>query len=157
MTRHWSALVASGLLLLSLGLPWFPSRGEYIPGSGPSCIADLSGEGGLICSYIGTPAINTLIPGGSGADSPARFFLVVALVLLVWGLWSNRPLALLVSSGAAVIAVAVALPLVMSGQVVALLAAGLLFVAAGGTQRVRSLRSATWGDTEGSRPSPSAR
>lgn len=157
MRRHVSPLAAGALLVLALGLPWFGSRGEYIPGSGPSCIPDLSGEGGLICDFIGTPAINTLVPGGSGADSPARVFLVLALVLLVWGVWSNRGLALLGAAGAAVLAVAVALPQVMSGQVLALLAAALLVLAAGGTQRVRSLRSATWGETDGSSPSPNAR
>jgi hypothetical protein len=157
MSRRWSTLLAAGLLILSLGLPWFPPRGQRLPGSGPTCIADLSGGGAMICDFIGTPAIDTRVPGGSGADSPARFFLVLALVLLVWGLWSRSTTPLGLSAACALVGVAIALPHLMSGQVATLLAAGLLLATVGAGQRVRSLRSATWGDTAGSSPSPSAR
>lgn len=157
MSKPWSAVLAGGLLMLSLGLPWFPSQGQRLPGSGPSCIADLSGSGGLICDFIGTPGVDTLVPGGSGADSPARFFLVLALVLLVWGRWTGATAPLLLSAASAVVGVAIALPHLMSGQVTTLLGAALLLASVGAGQRVRSLRSATWGDTAGSSPSPSAR
>lgn len=158
--RAWPGWAAAALLLLSLGLPWVPSRGAYIPGSGPSCIPDFSGEGGLICDYIGTPAVSTLTPVASGADTPSRFFLVLALVLVAWSLATRRPEAARTAAYAAAVAaafgVALSLPVVLSGQVTALSAAVLLIAARGG-QRVRSLRSATWGDTDGSSPSPSAR
>ncbi|QDO89239.1 hypothetical protein FNH13_13630 [Ornithinimicrobium ciconiae] len=154
--RAWARWLAGGLLLLSLGLPWTSASTTTTPG-GPSCIPDLSGEGGLICDYIGVPTTH-VIGGAVGGESPARFFLVLALVLLLVGWASARPMALLVAAGCAVVAVATALPEVLSGQFTALLAAGLLLVSVGGAgQRVRSLRSATWGETAGSSPSPSAR
>ncbi|MCK0111409.1 hypothetical protein MWU75_04570 [Ornithinimicrobium sp. F0845] len=128
--RRWGGWMAGVLLLLSLGLPWVPARGQYIPGSGPSCIADLSGSGGLICDYIGTAAINTLTPVASGADTPSRFFLVLALVLLAWHLASGRTAPALASAGAAVAGVALSLPLVLSGQATTLLAAVLLVTVA---------------------------
>lgn len=157
----WSGWVAGALLLLSLGLPWVPPRGAYIPGSGPSCIADLSGTGGLICDYIGTPAVSTLTPVASGADTPSRFFLVLALALVAGSLAARRPgtarTAALAAGLVAMIGVALSLPVVLSGQVTTLLAAGVLLLAPPGAQRVRSLRSATWGETDGSNPSPRAR
>lgn len=156
--RTWLAWVGAGLLLVSLGLPWTGPQSQFNAGSGPSCIADLSGEGGLICDFIGTASYTTWAPGAVGGATPARFFLVLALVLLAWALWSRRSTPLLVASGAALLAVAISLPDVVSGQVTALLAALLLLTAAGGSaQRVRSLRSATWGETDGSSPSPRAR
>ena len=128
--RRWGGWVAAGLLLLSLGLPWVPARGQYIPRSGPSCIADLSGSGGLICDYIGTAAVNTLTPVLSGADTPSRFFLVLALALVAWSLWSGRPGPVRVAAATVVAGVALSLPLVLSGQVTALLTAVLLVLAA---------------------------
>lgn len=151
------AWAAAGLLLLALGLPWSGPQTVHRAGSGPSCIADLSGNGPLICDYIGTPGYTERVAGVVGAESPARLFLVLALCLIAWSVSSRRPQPLLAAAGSAVLAVAVTLPEVVSGQVTALLAAVLLLAAVGGTQRVRSLRSATWGETEGSSPSPSAR
>lgn len=153
----WPAWAAAGLLLLALGLPWSGPQAVQRAGSGPSCIADLSGTGGLICDYIGTPGYTEQVAGATGAESPARLFLVLALCLVVWSVWSRRPQPLLGAAALAVVAVAVTLPEVVSGQVSAVLASVLLLVAVGGRQRVRSLRSATWGETEGSSPSPSAR
>lgn len=156
MMRPWAGWLAAGLLLLSLGLPWAGPSTRTEPG-GPSCIPDLSGEGGLICDYIGV-ATTHVVDGVVGGESPARLFLVLALCLLVVGLRTHRPTALLIAAASAALAVATALPSVQSGQFTALLAAGLLLVSVGGAgQRVRSLRSATWGDTDGSSPSPSAR
>lgn len=156
MRRAWAGWLATGLLLLSLGLPWSGASTRTVPG-GPSCIADLSGQGGLICDYIGVPTTH-VVGGAVGGESPARLFLVLALFLLAVGLRTHRPTALLVAAASAALAVATALPDVLSGQVTALLAAGLLLVAVGGAgQRVRSLRSATWGEIDGSSPRPSAR
>lgn len=155
VSRAWASWCAAGLLLISLGLPWAGVSTRTVPG-GPSCIADLSGEGGLICDYIGVPSVQ-VVGGAVGGQSPARLFLVLAIVLLALGLRTRRPPALLLAAASAVVAVATALPDVLSGQFTALLAAVLLLVSAGGGQRVRSLRSATWGETDGSSPMPSAR
>lgn len=125
--RLW---LAGGLLLLSLGLPWVPPRGERVPGSGPSCIADLSGSGGLICDFIGTPAVSTMAPAASGADTPSRFFLVLGLVLVAWCLWSGRSGLAWLAAAAAGAGVALSLPLVLSGQLTTLLAGALLVLAA---------------------------
>lgn len=150
----WLAWTATGLLLLALGLPWSAPRAVQVGGSGPSCIADLSGTRGMICDYIGTPGYTDHVAGAVGAESPARLFLVLALALVTWSLWSHRSQPLLGAAALALVAVAVTLPEVVSGQVTALLASVLLLVV---RQRVRSLRSATCGETEGSSPRPSAR
>ena len=156
MTRTWAPWCAAMLLVLSLGLPWTTASTRTVPG-GPSCIPDLSGEGGLICDYIGVPTAQ-MVDGLVGSESPARFFLVLAILLLALGLRTRRPVALLTAAASAVLAVAAALPDVLSGQFTALLAAVFLLVSVGGSgQRVRSLRSATWGETDGSSPRPSAR
>lgn len=156
MIRTWAGWLAAGLLLLSLGLPWAGASTRTVPG-GPSCIPDLSGGGALICDYIGVPTTH-VVDGAVGGESPARLFLVLALFLLACGLRTRRPRAVLIAAGSAVLAVATTLPDVLSGQFTALVAAGLLLLSVGGAgQRVRSLRSATWGETDGSSPRPSAR
>lgn len=156
MSRLWTAWLGGALLVLALGLPWAGARRVTTPG-GPSCIADLSGGGAMICDYIGVPS-STIRAGAVGAESPARLFLVLAVVLTAYAVWSRRRSPILWAAGAALAAVAIALPQVRSGQVVTLLAAGLLLGSVRDlAQRVRSLRSATWGDTAGSSPRPSAR
>lgn len=155
MSRAWAPWGAALLLLLSLGLPWSGAATRTVPG-GPSCLPDLSGEGGMICDYIGVPSTQ-VVASLAGGESPARFFLVLAILAVALGLRSRRPAWLLAAAASAVLAVATALPEVLSGQFTALLAAALLLAAAGGSQRVRSFRSATWGETAGSSPSPSAR
>lgn len=122
-TAVWTAAL---LLLLSLGLPWTTPSLSYTPGSGPTCIADLSGEGGLICDYISVGGYSTVVAGLSGSQSPARVFLVLALVLTLWALARQRPGALGPAAVAALVAVGLGLPMVLSGQVVAAGAAVLL-------------------------------
>lgn len=157
------SMAAGFLALLSLGLPWVAPRTQR-SSSGPSCIADLSGQGGLICDYIGVAEVS-VVPGLPGTMSPARVLLVVALVLIAATLWprattpdgrlhATRLLAAIACLGA----VGLGLPAVLSGQVTALSAGVLLLIAAGASpQWVRSRRSATWGETAGSNPRPSAR
>lgn len=128
-SRLGAGWVAVLLLLLSLGLPWTAWSQQFHPGSGPTCIADLSGEGGLICDYISVGGGTRVVPGLSGGEAPARFFLVLAIVLVLWALASGRRRMFVVAGGAAVAAVALGLPAVLSGQVVALLAAAVLFLA----------------------------
>lgn len=170
MSARKLSLAAALLALLSLGLPWVASRVQRSP-SGPSCIADLSGEGGLICDYLGVADVS-VVPSLPGTLSPARVLLVVALLLIVWSLLPRTAgtagaddaadtaarTARLLAAVACLGAVALGLPAVLSGQVTALVAGALLLAAAGrGPQRVRSRRSATWGETAGSNPRPSAR
>lgn len=156
-SRVWLPLAGAALLILALGLPWAGTRFIETGGSGTSCIADLSGTGGLICDYIGTAGHAERVSGAVGAQSPARLFLVLAVGLVCWGQWAHRSTPVLVAAVLPLAAVAITLPEVVSGQVTALLATVLLLAGVGGRQRVRSFRSATWGETEGSKPNPSAR
>lgn len=122
----WAAVV---LLLLSLGLPWTGPRQIFTPGTGPSCIADLSGEGGLICNYISIGGGTEVVAGVNGSQTPARFFLVLAIVLVLWGVATGRRSVLGVAGAVALSAVGLGLPTVLSGQVAALAAAAILLFA----------------------------
>lgn len=122
----WTAVV---LLLLSLGLSWTGPTQRFVPGTGPHCIADLSGEGGLICDYISIGGGSEWVAGVSGSQTPSRFFLVLAIALVLWSLATGRRPLLGVAAVAALAAVGLGLPSVLSGQVVAIVAALVLLLA----------------------------
>ncbi|GAA1158959.1 hypothetical protein [Ornithinicoccus hortensis] len=130
-SRAGAAWAAVLLLLLSLGLPWTSPSQEFRPGTGPSCIADLSGEGGLICDYMSIGGGTVWVSGASGAQTPSRFFLVLAIVVVLWALASGRTAVTSVAAGLVLAAVALGLPAVLSGQVVALLAGAVLLLGRG--------------------------
>lgn len=122
---------AIGLLTLSLGLPWAVAGDEttWVPGwyVAGSCVMDADGY--LWCTP-GFASPGFIVPGVgasmTGAASPARVFIVAAILAALWWLAGGPRRATVIAAGAVAVAVVLYGSSVQAGSLVALTAVAVL-------------------------------
>lgn len=126
--RRDATLLAAGLLLLSLGLPWSGDSQTHVPGwLTPSFCTPGLLDGMISCTpnYF-SAGFTTGSPALSGANSPARVFVVGALVLTAVAVWRARPRLLVMAAGTVVVGLLVTGSAAVAGTLAAVAAAALL-------------------------------
>lgn len=144
--RPGLTLLGAICVLAALGLPWSYDTSQYVSGWIVPSYCIPTADGTMFCSAaFQSPGFFTGSRAAAGTATPARVFLVVALVLVVVGVRRSATRLIAAAGAAALVGVVVTGPVLLAGPVAA---------AFGGFLLLRSVRSVRPTPPEAGQPGP---